>query len=117
MGNSVSMATRALVGVIGVLTLLLIGIGGFFLYLFFYTINIKYILKRSSLEEPHHEGADTGSISMFNNSYYQTRSSLLVHKLPELDPTTVHSQIYSEIENDRGSDQYDDIVDNNHYDV
>ena len=96
--------------------LLLIGIGGFFLYLFFYTV--KHILKRSSLEEPHHEGTDTGSISMFTNSCYQTRSSLLVRELPELDLTTMHSQIYSEIGNDRDSDQYDDIiVNNNHYDV
>ena len=120
---TITVTVAALAGVIGLLIVLLMGVCGFFLCIFFHTRKRK----QSLLEAPQNQDINNlateitlhdkwSSIPVFTNTCYQKRSSLLVHELS--DPPTVYCypEIYSEIEKDRGSGQYDDII-VNHYDV
>ena len=57
-------------------------------------------------------------IPMYTNSCYQQHSSLLARDHEFSGPSSVYCnpEIYSEIKDDRGSGQYDDII-VNYYDV
>ena len=118
---STTITVAALAGVIGLLTVLLMGVCGFFLCIFFYTRKRK----RSLLEAPQNHNIDNlataftlhdkqDSIPMFTNSCYQKYSSLLVHELPDPLAVYCYPEVYSD---DRGSGQYDDIAINYYDDI
>ena len=117
--NSTAITVAALAGVIAILPMLLIGICGFFLFLSFYRKQ-----KSNMIEAPQNQDTVTVAtlqgeqIPMYTNSYYQKCSSLLAHDHEFSGPPSVYCnpEIYSEIKNDRGSCQYDDVI-VNYYDV